>query len=46
MGLLPGTVLEVSRIAPFGDPMAIKVRGFQMSFRKKEAEEILVEFVK
>ncbi len=45
MGLLPGTVIEVSRIAPFGDPIAIKLRGFQMSFRKKEAEEIIVELL-
>ena len=45
MGLLPGTTLEISRIAPFGDPLAVKVRGFQMSFRKQEAEGIVVEFV-
>lgn len=45
MGLLPGTILEVSRIAPFGDPVAIKLRGSQMSFRKKEAEEIIVELL-
>lgn len=45
MGLLPGTVLEISRFAPFGDPIAIKVRGFQMSFRKREAEEIIVKLI-
>ena len=45
MGLLPGTLIEVARIAPFGDPIVIKLRGFQMSFRKKEAEEILVELI-
>ena len=45
MGLLPGTIIEISRIAPFGDPVAIKLRGFQMSFRKKEAEEIIVELL-
>jgi len=46
MGLLPGTTLEISRIAPFGDPLAVKLRGFQMSFRKQEAADIIVEFVK
>lgn len=45
MGLLPGTILEISRIAPFGDPLAVKLRGFQMSFRRKEAEEIIVELI-
>lgn len=45
MGLLPGTVLEIARVAPFGDPVAIKLRGFQMSFRRKEAEDIIVEIV-
>lgn len=43
MGLLPGTLVEISRVAPFGDPVAIKLLGFQMSIRKKEAEKILVE---
>ncbi|MFV9511275.1 MULTISPECIES: FeoA family protein [Tepidibacillus] len=46
MGLLPGTTLEITRFAPFGDPLAVKLRGFQMSFRKQEAEGIIVEFVK
>lgn len=43
MGLIPGTIVEITRIAPFGDPVAIKVKGFQMSFRKQEAEEVLVK---
>jgi len=45
LGLLPGTILEISRVAPFGDPVAIKLRGSQMSFRKKEAEAIIVEHI-
>lgn len=43
MGLLPGTIVEISRVAPFGDPVAIKLRGFEMSFRRQEAKEIIVE---
>jgi len=45
MGLFPGTEIEISRVAPMGDPVAIKLKGFQMSFRKKEAEEIIVELI-
>jgi ferrous iron transport protein A len=37
MGLIPGTVFVVSRIAPLGDPVEILVRGFALSLRKGEA---------
>ena len=37
MGLLPGTELTISRIAPLGDPLEILVRGFALSLRKHEA---------
>lgn len=37
MGLTPGTSFEVLRIAPFGDPIAILVRGIRLSLRKTEA---------
>ena len=43
MGILPGTVLRVVRLAPLGDPLEIDVRGFHLSLRKLEAAEILVE---
>ena len=43
MGLLPGTTVEVVRLAPLGDPMDLKVRGFHLSLRKHEAAQILVE---
>lgn len=42
MGLLPQTVVEVERVAPSGDPIWLKVRGFNISLRKKEANGILV----
>ncbi|OEF99421.1 FeoA family protein [Vulcanibacillus modesticaldus] len=45
MGLIPGTTLEILRVAPFGDPVAIKLRGFQISFRKSEAKNIIVEAI-
>jgi DtxR family transcriptional regulator, Mn-dependent transcriptional regulator len=43
MGVIPGTVVEVERVAPLGDPIDIKVRGYHLSLRKEEAEKIEVE---
>ncbi len=37
MGLLPGTTLQLKRIAPLGCPVEILVRGTQLSIRKGEA---------
>ena len=42
MGLLVGTQVELVRFAPLGDPVEIKVRGYNLSLRKQEAERILV----
>jgi ferrous iron transport protein A len=43
MGLTKGTTLEVVKIAPLGDPVDVKVRGYQLSLRKEEARAILIE---
>jgi DtxR family Mn-dependent transcriptional regulator len=43
MGVTPGTVVEVERVAPLGDPIDIKVKGYHLSLRKEEAEGIEVE---
>ena len=43
MGLLVGTTIELVRFAPLGDPVEIKVRGYNLSLRKHEAEQILVK---
>ena len=42
MGLLVGTSVELIRFAPLGDPVEIKVRGYNLSLRKHEAELIIV----
>ena len=42
MGLLVGTTLELVRFAPLGDPIEIKLRGYNLSLRKHEAEQVLV----
>jgi ferrous iron transport protein A len=43
MGLLPGTTITLIRAAPLGDPLEIKLRGYHLTIRKSEAEQVLVE---
>ncbi len=43
MGVLVGTRVELVRFAPLGDPVEIKVRGYHLTLRKHEAEQIWVE---
>jgi ferrous iron transport protein A len=45
MGLMPGTSLTLIRTAPLGDPIEVKVRGYNLTLRKSEAEHILVETI-
>ena len=42
MGLVPGTPVEVVRLAPLGDPMELRVRGYLLSVRKDEAAHVVV----
>lgn len=37
MGLLPGTEVTLERVAPLGDPIVVRVRGYALSLRKEEA---------
>ena len=43
LGLLPGTVLTVSKRAPFGDPLQLHLRGYALTLRSSDAEKISVE---
>lgn len=43
MGVTPGAVIELERIAPLGDPIDIKMKGYHLSLRKEEAEGIEIE---
>jgi ferrous iron transport protein A len=43
MGLLVGTPVQLVRYAPLGDPVEIKVRGYHLTLRKHEADQILVK---
>lgn len=42
MGVIPGTFLTVIKFAPMGDPMEIKIRGYELTLRLSEAEHISV----
>lgn len=46
MGLTPGTEFEMIRVAPLGDPVEIRVRGFHLSLRKQEADALQVEILR
>ena len=43
MGLTKGTEVHVRKVAPLGDPIEITVRGYELSIRKSEAENVVVE---
>jgi DtxR family Mn-dependent transcriptional regulator len=43
MGLVPGSDVEVVRVAPLGDPIEFTVKGYSLSLRKSEAKAITVE---
>ena len=43
MGLTKGTEVYVRKVAPLGDPLELTVRGYELSVRKSDAEQIEVE---
>ena len=43
MGITKGVEVFVRKVAPFGDPIEVTVRGYELSLRKADAEMILVE---
>jgi len=45
LGLTPGTELLVQHVAPLGDPIAVRVRGFRLSLRRAEAAGIELEAI-
>ncbi len=42
MGVLPNVEIEMERVAPFGDPIEVKLRGYHLSLRKDEADAIIL----
>lgn len=44
MGITKGIEIYVRKLAPLGDPIEIRVRGYELTLRKADAEMIEVEF--
>lgn len=45
LGLTPGTLIEVVRRAPLGDPIELRLRDTHLSIRETEASQVHVELV-
>jgi Fe2+ transport system protein FeoA len=45
MGCVKGTIIEIVKVAPLGDPIDILIRGYHLSIRKDEAKDIEVELI-
>lgn len=43
MGITKGITVKVRKVAPLGDPIELTVRGYELSLRKADAENIEVE---
>ena len=45
MGLIPHTRVTLQKVAPMGDPIEIRVRGYELTLRVEEAKKIEIEGV-
>ena len=43
MGITKGSELYIRKVAPLGDPVEIKVRGYELSVRKDDAQCVQVK---
>lgn len=43
MGITKGVEVYIRKVAPFGDPIEVTVRGYELSLRKADADMIEVE---
>ena len=43
MGLIPGTKVTLQKVAPMGDPIQIRLRGYELTIRREDAGEILLK---
>ena len=43
MGITKGTSIYLRKVAPLGDPIEVTVRGYELSLRKEDAENIIVK---
>lgn len=42
LGCIEGTIVQLKRIAPLGDPMILNLRGYDLAIRKKDAKNIFI----
>lgn len=45
MGCTPGSTVQLDRVAPLGDPIAISISGYLLSLRKAEAATVLISSI-
>jgi len=45
MGCVPGESVLLEQVAPFGDPISVKISGYLLSLRINEAKDIDVEII-
>lgn len=45
MGLIPHTHVTLQKVAPMGDPMEIRVRGYELTLRREDARQIEIREV-
>ncbi len=43
MGLIPGTRVQLQKVAPMGDPIQISVRGYELTIRREDAQKITLQ---
>lgn len=43
MGLIPGTKVSLQKIAPMGDPIQIRLRGYELTIRREDAAQITLK---
>ena len=43
MGLIPGTKVQLRKVAPMGDPIQIQVRGYELTIRREDAKRITLK---
>ena len=46
MGLIPRTEVVLKKVAPMGDPIEIRLRGYELTLRREDAAKITVEPIK
>lgn len=43
MGVTPSAEITMRKVAPMGDPIEVTVRGYELTLRKSEAEQVVME---